>query len=202
MESLRYKDVYATVPIVNSSVYLSGGKMSDQYIGEIRNFGFNWAPVGWAKCDGQLLSISGNETLFSLLGTVYGGDGRVNFALPDLRGRVSINQGQGPGLENYPIGLTGGEEFVELATENLPSHSHELFASTTDADTDVPTGGTLSNTRSSLYGSPRTAAPVLDVELHPGTVSAVGGNDEVENRQPYEVTNFCIAVKGIFPPRQ
>jgi microcystin-dependent protein len=172
--------------------------MTDQYVGEIRNFGFNYAPRGWAPCCGQVLSISGNEALYSLLGNRFGGDGRVTFALPDLRGRVSINQGNAQHLSRYDIGEKGGTEFVSLQAENLPEHNHILNATTAEADTDAPAGGVLANARSNLYFSPQTNT----VEnLANGTISAVGENSPLENRQPFLVTNFCIALTGEFPKR-
>ena len=115
--------------------------MTDPYVGEIRNFGFYFVPRGWAPCNGQLLSVNQHDALFSLLGTIYGGDGTTTFGLPDLRGRVSIHEGMGPGLTNYRLGQKAGAERVILDEGNLPAHSHDLKASTLESDTDVPTAG-------------------------------------------------------------
>ena len=172
--------------------------MADQYIGEIRNFGFSYAPEGWAFCNGQLLSIAEHVALYSLLGNRFGGDGSVTFALPDLRGRVSVNQGDAQSLSSYEFGDKGGAEFVNLGTGNLPNHNHILNATTTEADTAAPDGGALANSRSNLYSSP-TTTPVEN--LANGTISAVGENSPLENRQPFLVTNFCIALHGEYPPR-
>ena len=175
--------------------------MAEPYVGEIRNFGFTYAPEGWAVCAGQLLSISQYADLFSLLGTTYGGDGHATFALPDLRGRVPINVGHGLGLRQYSMGQKAGSEEVTLTAQNLPAHSHDLMATTTEADTDVPSGGALANSRSNTYLSPTTSpVPALTVALKEGTITSAGDGESMENRQPYLTTNYCIAVKGMYPP--
>src|SRR5262247_1539362 len=120
--------------------------MSEPFLGQIQPFGFNFAPTGWATCDGQILSIAQNTALFSLLGTTFGGNGQTTFGLPDLRGRVPIGQGQGPGLANYTLGQTGGQETVTLITSQMPQHTHSLVGVTEAGDTNVPTGAFLANT--------------------------------------------------------
>ncbi len=173
--------------------------MSDQYLGEIRMFGFDFAPVGWALCDGQLMSISENTALFSLLGTNYGGDGMTTFALPNLQGRVPINFGEGPGLSVYNIGQSGGEETHTLVYAELPEHNH-LYGSVNQASTNSPAGNALA-------AMPRRGveryvpAPATTLQINDGAQSTTGDGQAHENRQPYLVVNFIIALEGIFPPR-
>lgn len=172
--------------------------MSDQFVAEIRIFGFNFAPAGWAKCNGQLLPISQNTALFSLLGTMYGGDGKSTFALPDLRDAAALHAGQGPGLSQRDIGERGGTEFVTLLESEMPAHGHVLngsggFGNSTDPNGRVwarPFGG------GNLYkpsGSPATMAPQA--------LAPAGASFPHNNLQPYLTLNFCIALQGIFPPR-
>jgi microcystin-dependent protein len=172
--------------------------MADPFVAEIRIFPFNFAPKGWAFCDGQILPLSQNTALFSLLGTTYGGDGKSNFALPDLQGNVPMHPGQGPGLDLYDLGETGGAQHVTLLESEIPSHSHALRADTLDiADTNVPnpnasfalsSGGTLYQNASNTTLSDQALAPA-------------GGDQPHNNMQPYLTLNFCIALQGIFPPR-
>ena len=168
-------------------------------------FGGNFAPRNWALCDGQLLSISSNQALFSLLGTTYGGDGRSSFGLPDLRGRVAIHEGPGPGLSLRPLGQKSGAETNILNTTQLPSHNHTattalaVAASTEDATSTQVAGNVLANTSSNTY---TTAAP--DGELGANAATTVGNtgeNQSVNNIQPYQVVNFIIALQGIYPSR-
>jgi microcystin-dependent protein len=173
--------------------------MSDPYVGEIRNFGFYFVPSGWALCNGQLLSVNEYDALFSLLGTIYGGDGHTTFGLPDLRGRVSIHEGMGPGLTNYHLGQKAGAERVILDEANLPAHTHNLKASTLESDTDVPTAGVLANARSNTYLKPTSPNPGPFAQLNDGSVSASGSGLDMENHQPYLATNYCIALTGIYP---
>lgn len=170
----------------------------EPYIGQVCLFGFNYAPKGWAQCNGQLLSIAQNSALFSLLGTTYGGDGRTTFALPDLRGRVAINQGQGPGLSNYAIGQAAGTETVTLNTNQIPAHNHtaQLHASNAAVNQEEPSGHLLAETAVYTDG---TANQVMNQAAV--TIGATGGNQAHENRQPYLVLNYCIALQGVFPPR-
>ena len=178
----------------------------DQFIGEIRVFPYNFAPRGWALCNGQLMPISNNTALFSIIGTIYGGDGRATFALPDLMGRVVPGVGRGPGLSLWDPGQIGGENQVTLLETEMPAHSHMLTALNTsgtsgapDEDSflakDVRGGGGAVNYMSS------DAALVPDTMMSPMVVTPSGGSQAHENRQPYLALNFCIAVDGIFPPR-
>jgi microcystin-dependent protein len=173
--------------------------MSDPFVAEIRMFAGNFAPRGWAFCNGQLLSITQNTALFSLLGTTYGGDGQSTFALPDLQGRVPLQPGQGPGLRNRLLGEVGGLETVTLTAANLPNHNHQAFASTGAANTATAQGGLLASTTADnpIYAAPGTGTPLT---MGP---SAVGSNDALphNNMQPFITMTFIIALQGIFPPR-
>ncbi len=171
--------------------------MSEPFIGEIRMVGFNFAPRGWALADGQLLPISSNSALFSLYGTTYGGDGRTSFALPDLRGRVPVQQGAGPGLSQYRIGSSGGAETVTLNTNQLPPHSHPLMAHEAAGNQVGPTGHVLAGGgRNANYSD-----QIPDTMLNDASVGATGGNQGHINMQPYLVINFCVALVGLFPSR-
>jgi microcystin-dependent protein len=173
--------------------------MSEAFLGEIRIFGFNFAPYGWATCDGQILPLSQNTALFSLLGTQYGGDGRSTFALPDLRGRVPVAQGQGPGLSNYAIGGTGGVESVTLTTSELPPHTHQAMGSTADGNQYDPSGAVWA--QDTAGGSQPYGSAVPNVLLAQTAIGITGGSQPHANLQPYLVANFCIAMVGIFPSR-
>lgn len=169
----------------------------DPFVAEIRIFPFNFAPKGWAFCNGQLLPISQNTALFSLLGTTYGGDGRSNFALPDLQGRASMHPGQGPGLSLHDLGEADGVETVTLLQSEMPAHSHALSASVRPADSLNPATlapGTGNNIYVAAAGATRT--PMSNQALAP-----VGGGLPHNNMQPYLTLNFCIALQGVFPPR-
>ncbi|MBK8623032.1 MAG: phage tail protein [Saprospiraceae bacterium] len=170
----------------------------EPYIGQVCLFGFNFAPRGWAQCNGQLMPIAQNSALFSLLGTTYGGDGRTTFALPDLRGRVALSQGQGPGLSSYPIGFAAGVESVTLTTSQLPAHNHpgQLHASNGAANQEEAQNHLLSET--AIYTD---AAANQVMNAGAVTVGPTGNNQAHENRQPFLVLNYCIALEGIFPPR-
>ncbi len=169
--------------------------MAEPFIGEIRIVGFTFPPTGWATCDGQLLPISQNTALFSLLGTTYGGDGQQTFALPDLRGRVPIHHGQGPGLSDYVQGQSGGEESHTLTSQELAAHSHLINANAADHTSNRPGGRALA--RGGAYDD----APDGHTQLHPQTVASAGGNQPHNNLQPYLVLNFIIALQGIYPSR-
>ena len=169
--------------------------MSEQFIGEIRMFGFNFAPEGWALCDGQLLPISQNAALFSLLGTTYGGDGKTTFALPDLRSRVPIHQGQGTGLTSYTQGQAAGAETVTLTATQMPGHSHTVHASSSAAASNVPQGRALARSQSNAY----TAQPDGTTVMNAKVLANTGGSEPHPNIQPCLVVNFCIALTGIFP---
>lgn len=164
--------------------------MGTPYVGEIRMFGGNFAPAGWLFCDGSLISISENETLFQLIGTTYGGDGQETFALPDLRGRIPVHQGN-----SFVIGEMAGVEQVTLTTSQIPSHGHPLLASTS-AGSDNNTSGKL------LAQSPTVSAYVeagTDGNLAANAISPVGGSQPHENMQPFLCINFIISLYGIFP---
>ncbi|GAO36074.1 tail collar protein [Sulfuricella sp. T08] len=168
--------------------------MSQPFVGEIRMFGGNFAPNGWAFCDGQLLPISGNETLFTLIGTTYGGDGQSTFALPDLRGRIPIHQGQGPALSPRTIGEKGGSEAVTLTTAQLPTHTHRL-ASGNAATLGDPTGAAVANTgATTMYG-----AGAGNIAMAPEASVNAGGSQAHNNLMPYQCVNFIISLFGIFP---
>lgn len=170
--------------------------MSEPFIGEIRMVAFNFAPRGWALCNGQLLSIRDNQALFSLIGTTYGGDGRTTFALPDLRGRVPLHTGQGQETSYYRLGESRGQEQVSLEVEELPAHQHQLSATSAEAVTEVPQQQLLANTEQLTY-----AEGNADVPMHPAAIGSIGNSQPHENRQPFLTLNFVIALEGIFPPR-
>lgn len=172
--------------------------MADPFVAEIRIFPFNFAPRGWAWCDGQLLPLSQNTALFSLLGTTYGGDGKSNFALPDLQGRAPMHPGQGPGLSLHDLGETGGSETVALLESEIPSHSHALRASTDPADLQAPTPN-RSLARSTSGFAYIAANPT--VAMAPESLAPAGGDQPHNNMQPYLTFYFCIALQGVFPPR-
>jgi microcystin-dependent protein len=158
-------------------------------LSEIRITSFVFAPRGWALCNGQLLPINQNQALFSLLGTTFGGDGRVNFALPDLRARVPIHAGNG-----HTLGERGGEQAHTLSIAELPTHTHVLRASAAPGDTPIPAGNVLSSAQGQLYGAPANLTALL-----PGSVTNVGGSQAHLNIQPFLTLSFCIALQGIFP---
>jgi microcystin-dependent protein len=168
--------------------------VSEPFIGELRLFPYNFAPRGWAFCNGQLIAISQNTALFSLLGTTYGGNGQTTFALPDLRGRVPVSAGQGPGLSSYSLGQTGGTETVTLLQTQMPAHNHQVAVSNGGATASRPAGNYLA-----AGGSYTT--PSDGNTLAPTAVTPSGGNQPHENTQPYLTLNWCIALEGIFPSR-
>ena len=165
--------------------------MSEPFLAEIRIFGFNFAPRGWATCDGQILPINQNQSLYSLLGTTYGGDGRTSFGLPDLRGRVPLHEGSGFGL-----GSKSGAENVVLNVTQRPGHTHQLNATENPAATDSPTGNVFAAAPDDRYA---TAANLVNTAS--GAVTNSGGSQAHTNIQPSLVLNFCIALQGLFPSR-
>lgn len=169
--------------------------MSEPFLAEIRIMGFNFAPRGWAFCDGQILPINQNQSLYSLLGTTYGGDGRTTFALPDLRGRVPIHVGSSNGV-NYREGQKGGEETHTLSAAEMPNHDHQLKASNDAGNQNSPGGHVFANAGTNIYGDPANL-----VNLNVGTVLNTGGGQAHENMQPYLALNYCIALQGLFPSR-
>lgn len=169
----------------------------DPFIGEIRMFAGNFAPQGWALCNGQLLSISQNTALFSLLGTMYGGDGRVTFGLPNLQGRIPLHFGQGPGLTYRDEGEMGGTETVTLTTAEMPMHSHSVNGNQGPGDNPSPAGRywAASSRRDTAY------APSANVAMQAQAIDPAGGSQPHNNMQPYLVVSYIIALTGIFPPR-
>ena len=173
--------------------------MADPVVAEIRIFPFNFAPRGWAWCDGQLLPISQNTALFSLLGTTYGGDGKSNFALPDLQGRAPMHPGQGPGLSLHDLGETGGSETVSLLESEIPSHSHQPAMSVRAVDSLNPADNGTGNALG--IGNGVYVAPGAQTQLNPNALAPAGGDQPHNNLQPYLTFYFCIALQGVFPPR-
>jgi microcystin-dependent protein len=177
--------------------------MADAFVGEIRMFGFNFAPKGWATCDGQLLPISQNTALFSLLGTFYGGDGKSTFALPNLEGSSPVHFGQGQGLSLYDLGQSGGTETVTLLSTEMPSHNHgPAVGSTAAADQLSPAGNVWAvgggrRAAVNMYTAAAGSGPIMN----PVALSIAGGSLPHNNMPPYLVVNFCIAMQGIFPAR-
>ncbi|MDQ2079111.1 tail fiber protein [Xanthobacteraceae bacterium Astr-EGSB] len=172
--------------------------MADPFVAEIRIFPFNFAPKGWAWCDGQLLPLSQNTALFSLLGTTYGGNGKSNFALPDLQGRAPMHPGQGPGLSLHDLGETGGSETVTLLETEIPSHSHTARVSARPANENDAAGQYWATTTVNAYS---TAANFTRANLSPNALAPAGGDQPHNNMQPYLTFYFCIALQGVFPPR-
>lgn len=178
--------------------------MSEPFIGQVMMFAGNFAPRGWAFCQGQILSIAQNTALFSILGTTYGGNGQTTFALPDLRGRSPIQPGQGPGLSPITLGQQGGTETMTLLSNNMPAHNHTLNAFNGDVGNaanpsgnalgigKVPSSGEMIN----MYSNSAPSA-----QLAPGTVGIAGGSQPFNIRDPYLAINFIIALEGIFPSR-
>jgi Microcystin-dependent protein len=175
--------------------------MADPFVAEIRIFPFNFAPKGWAWCDGQLLPLSQNTALFSLLGTTYGGDGKSNFALPDLQGRAPMHPGQGPGLSLHDLGETGGSETVTLLESEIQAHSHQLRGDNQDpGDTAAPSPAAVfaKSTNAFSYVVP-PASPL--VTMSDNAIAPAGGDQPHNNMQPYLTFYFNIALQGVFPPR-
>lgn len=171
--------------------------MSEPFVGEIIMFGGNFAPRGYADCDGQILAVNQNDALFSLLGTIYGGDGRTTFGLPDLRGRVALHQGTGPGLSQRRLGSQGGAEEVTLNSNQLPPHGHQPQASQDPATANTPTSSlTLAKTSTALYGTDTPATPLAS-----NAVGNSGGNRSHHNMMPFQTIRYCIALVGIYPSR-
>ncbi|MBT8160015.1 MULTISPECIES: phage tail protein [Arthrobacter] len=167
--------------------------MSEPFLGEIRLVGFNFAPTGWALCNGQIMSISQNTALFALLGTMYGGNGVSTFALPNLQGRAALHNGQGPGLSNYSQGQVGGTETTTLLTSNLPPHTHPGMFASTNETTDRPSAG-MAPAPGGSYGPPDSGVPLAPTQ-------ASGSGLPFNTMQPYLVLNYIIALQGIFPSR-
>ncbi|MBL4802110.1 MAG: phage tail protein [Emcibacter sp.] len=175
--------------------------MSDPFAGEIRMFAGNYAPRGWAFTDGQLLAMSQNDALFSLLGTIYGGDGRTTFGLPDLRGRIPVHAGQAPGMPNIRLGERGGHERVVLSLNELPAHNHRFEASLADGAVGNPEGlFTADSPDTKAYLDLDGIVPNFE-ELADKTISSVGGGESHNNLMPFLCVSYIIALFGIFPQR-
>ncbi len=169
----------------------------DPFLGEIRWVGFNFAPQGWARCDGQLMQIAQNTALFSLLGTTYGGNGQTTFALPDMRGRVAVHQGQGPGLSPRDMGEVAGEEAVALSIAQMPAHTHAAFGSDAEATVVNPFGAVWgTKARVALYAPIPATQP-----LAPAAIGNTGGGQPHDNMPPFNTLNCIIALQGIYPAR-
>jgi len=169
----------------------------DPFVAEIRIYPFNFAPKGWAFCDGQILPLSQNTALFSLLGTTYGGDGKSNFALPNMQGNAPMHPGQGPGLSLHDLGETGGSETVSLLESEIPSHSHSLSISGQTGLQNTPQGQLPAVGEGiNLYANP---SPLT--QMNPNMLAPAGGDQPHNNMQPYLTLNFCIALQGVYPPR-
>jgi len=169
--------------------------MSEPFLAELRMVGFNFAPRGWAFCDGQILPINQNQSLYSLLGTTYGGDGRTSFALPDLRSRVAVHTGDSSAGSDYTLGQKTGEETHTLSASEMPQHTHSAVAVSDAANTTAPTGNMFASS-SGLYHAPESL-----VTMAPSNIANVGGGQAHENMQPFTVVNYCIALQGLFPSR-
>lgn len=169
--------------------------MSNPFVAEVRIVGFNFAPTGWAFCNGQMLLLSQNTALFSLLGTTYGGDGRTTFALPDLQGRMPMQPGQGPGLSSHVLGETGGSDSVALLVSQIPVHNHTV-QSAAGSVTDKPAGAALGSASNLPY---LNAVP--DTTMAGSALVPVGSSAPHNNMPPYLALNFIIALQGVFPPR-
>jgi microcystin-dependent protein len=174
--------------------------MADPFVAEIRIFPFNFAPRGWAWCDGQLLPLSQNTALFSLLGTTYGGNGKSNFALPDLQGRAPMHPGQGPGLSLHDLGESGGSETVTLLQSEIPAHTHALLAAIDPGDLDVPGPARSLAVSVGGYAYQSNTGAALTT-LSPSALAPRGGDAPHNNMMPYLTFYFCIALQGVFPPR-
>lgn len=169
--------------------------MSEPFLAEVRIVGFNFAPRGWAFCDGQILPINQNQSLYSLLGTTYGGDGRTSFALPDLRGRTPIHVGSSNGT-HHQLGSKSGEETHTLSAAEMPQHTHVFQGSTSDGTAAAPVSNVLAKSPNPFYHEPANLKP-----MHAGTITNAGGGQAHDNMQPYLALNFCIALQGLFPSR-
>jgi microcystin-dependent protein len=170
--------------------------MTAPFVGEIRMFGFNFAPRNYAFCHGQIMSIAQNTALFSLLGTTYGGNGQTTFALPNLIGRAPMSFSQGPGLSPRDLGEVGGSESVALLSTEMPAHGHAMSAQSSRADRANASGAALAASADPVYSSGSSVGP-----MHAQAIGFTGGNQPHNNMQPYMAINFCIALLGIFPAR-
>jgi microcystin-dependent protein len=175
--------------------------MANPFVAEIRVFPFNFAPIGWAFCNGQLLPITQNTALFSLLGTTYGGNGKTNFALPDLQGSAPMAPGQGAGLSNYNLGQSGGAPTVTLNENELPAHSHHAGCISVDGSEGSPANGVWAATPGGKKPPLIYSNDVPSIPMSGSALASAGESQPHNNLQPYLGLNFCIALQGVFPPR-
>ena len=173
--------------------------MSDAIVGEIRMFGGNFAPVKWSFCNGQLMAIAQNSALFSLLGTTYGGDGRSSFGLPDMRGRIPVQHGHGPGLSNWTLGHREGTETVTLTVSQMPNHNHSLMASTNDATTDNVSAAVTAKPTYNFYREPTDATRIQ--EFADEILEQTGAGTAHTNLMPFQCISFIICTIGLYPSR-
>jgi microcystin-dependent protein len=172
--------------------------MADPFVAEIRIFPFNFAPKGWAWCDGQILPLSQNTALFSLLGTTYGGNGKTTFALPDMQGNAPMHPGQGPGLSLHDLGETGGSQTVSLLESEIPAHNHSLNAANFPANSKTPAGNSIARGSANTY-LPPAGLPI--VNMSDQALAPAGGDQPHNNMMPYLTFYFNIALQGVYPPR-
>ncbi len=175
--------------------------MSEPFLAEIRIVGFNFAPRGWAFCDGQILPINQNQSLYSLLGTTYGGDGRTSFALPDLRGRTPVHEGQLPGGGYYQLGQKSGAETLALTSAQMPPHTHDLVATNDSATLPGPAGNLPATAPAAVGETYSSGSAGLTAAFNAAAIAPAGGGQGHENMQPCLALNFCIALQGLFPSR-
>lgn len=179
--------------------------MSSPFLAEVTMFGFNFPPKGWAFCNGQLMSISQNTALFSLIGTYYGGDAKSTFALPNIQGMAVLGQGQSPGTSQYSVGETTGTEYETLLTSEIPAHNHSFTATSTAGTTLTSSGNQLaqafSGGKQASYTGNYLNANAANVTMSPAATNVTGGSQPHNNMQPYLTLNFCIALQGVYPPR-
>jgi microcystin-dependent protein len=180
--------------------------MSEPFLGQIQAFAFGWPPYGWAECNGQLLSIQQNSALFALLGTTFGGNGTSNFALPDLRGRVSLHAGPGTGLTPRVFGSAGGAETATVSVPQMPAHTHSMAGSSKNADQPSPAGAVCASPQDSTpapgLGYVKPPFGAQQVAMAPDAIAATGGGQGHDNMQPWLCLYYCIATAGVFPSRQ
>ncbi|GAB1309574.1 tail fiber protein [Urechidicola sp. KH5] len=192
------KKILCICTLLLAASFTNEVQAQEPLLGEIKMFAGNFAPRGWALCNGQLLPISQYSALFSILGTTYGGDGRTTFALPDLRGRAPIHSGTGPGLMTKTLGQKGGQENVMLTIANLPSHTHDVRAVAEEGDSSLPKGKLLGSTQT---GNDAYSNYSPNATMNKAMISNTGGGQQVNNMQPYLTVNYIIALQGIYPSR-
>ena len=175
--------------------------MADPFVAEIRIFAFNFPPKGWAFCNGQLMPLSQNTALFSLLGTTYGGDGKSTFALPNMQGNVPMHPGQGPGLSQHFLGETSGSQFVTLLASEIPAHAHFVGRARSEAGDSITPAASVWAQAAAGRGSAALYEPTANAKVNATSLSPTGGDLPHNNMQPYLTLNFCIALQGVFPTR-